>query len=75
MISIKQYAAKLGISAERLRALCREGRIEGAKLVGGVWVLPARAKVTAAARTRPGKLRMKKAPGTKRGGKPAAGKL
>lgn len=40
MISTKQAAAILGVSDRRVRALCKQGRIQGAVMVGKAWVLP-----------------------------------
>ena len=34
-------AAKPGLGARRLRTLCSQGRIPGAQLLGGIWLLPA----------------------------------
>lgn len=39
-ISIKEVSNKWGISDSRIRLLCREGRIEGAKKIGRNWVIP-----------------------------------
>jgi hypothetical protein len=43
-ISPKEYAAKHGKSAQRIRHFCAEGRIRGARFVGvgsrGVWQIP-----------------------------------
>jgi hypothetical protein len=55
MISINQATIKLNISDRRIRALCNQGRIPGAQLIGGTWVLPDDPKITAGTRTRPGK--------------------
>lgn len=40
MISADRAAEILGISPRRVRVLCNQDRIKGAKLVSGVWVLP-----------------------------------
>ena len=40
LITISQ-AARPGLGARRLRTLCSQGRVPGAKLLGSVWVLPA----------------------------------
>lgn len=64
MISVRQAANKLGISVERMRVLCRDGRVKGAQMVGKVWILPAEPKVSAAGRQRPGKLLLE--PGKKK---------
>lgn len=44
LISARDAAEKWGISQRRVAALCTEGRIEQATLVGKMWVLPADAK-------------------------------
>lgn len=57
MISVKEAAALLNnISERRVRTLCAEGRIKGAKKISGVWLLPDKPQVTAAARVRAGKI-------------------
>ena len=56
MISVKEAATILGISERRVRVLCAERRIKGAKKVGLAWVLPDVPKVTEAARPRAGKI-------------------
>lgn len=49
-------AAMLGVSERRVRALCEQNRIAGAKKVGGTWVLPSNPKVSIAGRVRTGKI-------------------
>lgn len=39
-MTIKEISSKWGITDSRIRLLCREGRIEGAKKVGRNWVIP-----------------------------------
>ena len=39
-----QTAEKWNISRRRVSKLCSEGRIEGAKLMGNVWLVPENAK-------------------------------
>ena len=68
MKSVKEVAAKWGVSAERVLVLCREGRIEGAALVGGTWVIPARVRVLKAGRERPGKIKLQKKPPARKPG-------
>lgn len=40
-LSVTEAAAKLGISGEYLRALCRQGRVKGAHRIGRAWLIPA----------------------------------
>lgn len=40
MISTQEAAAVLKMSARRVRKLCEQGRVAGAKKVGDRWVLP-----------------------------------
>lgn len=42
-ITVKQAAQKWGISDRRIRALCDEGKIEGAYQEGKIWKIPANA--------------------------------
>ena len=43
-LTVKQTAEKWNISRRRVSKLCSEGRIEGAKLMGNVWLVPEDAK-------------------------------
>jgi len=43
-LTTKQVAEKWGISQRRVAKLCSEGRIEGAKLMGNVWLVPENSK-------------------------------
>lgn len=52
LISAKDVASKWGISQRRVIALCSEGRIPGAQLVGNSWVIPKKSKKPVDARTR-----------------------
>lgn len=40
MISTQEAAAALKMSTRRVRKLCEQGRVVGAKKVGDRWVLP-----------------------------------
>lgn len=40
-MTTKEISQKWGISERRIRVLCKEGRIEGAKKKGGIWSIPA----------------------------------
>jgi hypothetical protein len=40
-ISTTEAGQKWGISGRRVAVLCAEGRVPGAMLVGGTWILPA----------------------------------
>lgn len=42
-LSVKEIAAKWGISERRVRVLCSEGRIAGALRQGRAWIIPAEA--------------------------------
>ena len=50
LITAAEAAAKLGITVVRLRVLCRERRIPGARLIGRTWMLPANFTVKPATR-------------------------
>lgn len=39
-ISVIEAAAKWNITRRRVQVLCNEGRIEGAKKIGTVWIIP-----------------------------------
>jgi hypothetical protein len=39
-ISVDIAAAKLRVTPQRVRVLCRERRITGARLIGRTWMLP-----------------------------------
>lgn len=46
-MTITEAAKILKLSPRRVQELCREGRIAGARCVGGrVWVLPSELKIT-----------------------------
>jgi DNA (cytosine-5)-methyltransferase 1 len=40
MISVTEASKKWGISTRRIQVLCKEGRIQGAQLVGTCWTIP-----------------------------------
>ena len=42
--SIRETAEKWGISERRINQLCTDGRIEGARKIGGSWAIPAGAQ-------------------------------
>lgn len=42
-ISVNEAAAKFNISRRRVQLLCEQERIEGAKMVSGIWLIPATA--------------------------------
>lgn len=56
MISVKEAATALKVSERRVRVLCVEKRIKGAKKVGRAWVLPDVPKVSEAENPRAGKI-------------------
>lgn len=39
-ISIQEAAAEWNISRRRIQVLCREGRVQGARMVGNMWLIP-----------------------------------
>ena len=43
-LSIREAAEQWGVSERRVNQFCADGRIEGAKKIGGSWVIPAEAK-------------------------------
>jgi hypothetical protein len=45
-ISIETAAARLRVTPARVRVLCRDRRIAGARLLGRTWMLPADFSVT-----------------------------
>lgn len=51
-LPIQELSDRWNISKRRIQILCKEGRIEGAKMIGNMWVVPSEAK-------RPGDARIK----------------
>lgn len=45
-IGTEEAAAKLGVTVQRMRALCRARRVPGAKLIGRSWFVPEDFRVT-----------------------------
>ena len=45
-ITAQDAAAKSGVTVQRLRVLCRERRIPGARLIGRQWFVPEDFEVT-----------------------------
>lgn len=43
-LSIREAAEQWGVSERRVNQFCADGRIEGAKKIGGSWMIPAEAK-------------------------------
>ena len=39
-LSTEEAAANHGVSARRLRTLLQQGRVVGARKIGGVWIIP-----------------------------------
>ena len=39
-LSVQEYSKKWNISKRRIQVLCKEGRINGAKMIGNMWVIP-----------------------------------
>ena len=59
MISVDDAARLLGVSPRRVRTLCNQDRVRGAKLISGVWVIPNKPEVIPAERNRPSRLRVR----------------
>lgn len=51
-LPIQEFTDKWNISKRRIQILCREGRIEGAKMIGNMWMIPENAMRPADARTK-----------------------
>ena len=51
-LSIQDVSSKWNISKRRVQILCREGRIDGAKMIGNMWVVPENVVRPADARTK-----------------------
>lgn len=49
-ISVSDVAEKFNISKRRVQILCEQGRIEGANMMSGVWLIPTNAQKPADAR-------------------------
>lgn len=49
-LPIQDFSNKWNVSKRRIQILCREGRIDGAKMIGNMWVIPEDAKRPADAR-------------------------
>jgi len=61
MIGTEEARKKLNnASARRIRALCEQDRIPGAKKIGNTWMLPDNPVVVESDRKRPSKIKMKK---------------
>ena len=55
MITVSQAAAASSVSRQYLARMCKRGRIKGAKLKYGLWLLPEKWEVKARKRGRPTK--------------------
>ena len=53
LISVKDAAERFNISERRVQKLCEEGRIEGAQMISGVWLIPEEAEKPTDARVIP----------------------
>jgi len=51
-LPIQEFTDKWNISKRRIQILCREGRINGAKMIGNMWVIPENAMRPVDARTK-----------------------
>ena len=45
MLTVPEFAAKVGLDVSRIRLLCSQGRIKGAAKVGRDWVIPDKAVI------------------------------
>jgi excisionase family DNA binding protein len=54
-LTVTQVAEKWGIKQRRIRVLCSENRIEGARKVGSYWLIPEEAKKPKDERIKSGK--------------------
>lgn len=43
-LPIQEFSDKWNISKRRIQILCKEGRLEGAKMIGNMWVIPSDTK-------------------------------
>ncbi len=50
-LPIQEFTDKWNISRRRIQILCREGRINGARMIGNMWVIPENAVRPIDART------------------------
>ena len=55
ILTLKEASLMWGISVRRITVLCNEGRIEGARKIAGVWLLPKDAEKPKDARIKSGK--------------------
>ena len=51
-LPIQEYSEKWNISKRRIQILCKEGRINGAKMIGNMWVIPENTERPSDARTK-----------------------
>lgn len=51
-LSVQEVSNKWSISKRRIQVLCREGRINGAKMIGNMWVVPVNTERPADGRTK-----------------------
>ena len=54
-LSAKEIGARWGISQRRVAILCKDGRINGAQMVAGTWIIPEGAEKPNDARIKSGK--------------------
>lgn len=53
-LSVKEFSEKWGISPRRIQVLCNQNRINGAKRIGNMWVIPSDNHKPVDARTKTG---------------------
>ena len=52
LITVKEAAYELALSAIRVRQLCQQGRVKGARKIGRDWVIPTPIEVAPVTRPR-----------------------
>ena len=58
LITVTSAARALGVCAQRVRALCQQGRVSGAKKYGRAWLIPSPIAVMPASKSCPGKIKL-----------------
>jgi hypothetical protein len=58
LITVPLAAAELGVCVQRVRVLCRQGRVQGAQKVGRDWLIPIPIVVMPGSKQCPGKIKL-----------------